>query len=75
MFGLRPRRVAPPTIVALAEREVLLRVRESARARRITLRIDAAAEAIELVLPKRVSLAGTVLLTALVAIGSFSVSI
>ncbi len=57
MFGFRPRRAAPPTILALAERDVPLRVRESARARRITLRIDAAAEAIELVLPKRVSLA------------------
>ena len=34
-----------------------VRVRESARARRITLRIDAAADSIELVLPKRVSLA------------------
>jgi predicted metal-dependent hydrolase len=57
VFGFRPRRLAPPTILALAEREVPLRVRESARARRITLRIDAAAESIELVLPKRVSLA------------------
>src|SRR5260370_25964159 len=42
---------------ALAEREVPLRVRESARARRITVRIDAAADSVELVLPKRVSLA------------------
>jgi len=57
VFGFRSRRAAPPTILALAEREVPLRVRQSARARRITLRIDAAAESIELVLPKRVSLA------------------
>jgi len=42
---------------ALAEREVPLRVRESARARRITVRIDAAADSVELVLPRRVSLA------------------
>ena len=57
MFGFRPRRAAPPTVFALAEREVPLRVRESARARRITLRIDAAADSVELVLPKRTSLA------------------
>lgn len=44
-------------MLALAEREVPLRVRQSERARRITLRIDAAAESLELVLPKRVSLA------------------
>jgi predicted metal-dependent hydrolase len=44
-------------MLALAERDVPLRVRQSERARRITLRIDAAAESIELVLPKRVSLA------------------
>jgi len=57
VFGSSPRRAAPPTVLALAEREVPLRVRESARARRITLRIDAVADSIELVLPKRVSLA------------------
>jgi len=57
VFGLRPRRVAPPAVLNLAEREVPLRVRESARARRITLRIDAAAAGVELVLPRRVSLA------------------
>jgi predicted metal-dependent hydrolase len=44
-------------MLALAERDVPLRVRQSDRARRITLRIDAAAESLELVLPKRVSLA------------------
>jgi len=57
VFGFRPRRAAPPTILALAEREVPLRVRESARARRITVRIDAGADSVELVLPRRVSLA------------------
>jgi predicted metal-dependent hydrolase len=58
VFGFRPRRAAPPpTVLALAERDVPLRVRQSDRARRITVRIDAAAESIELVLPKRVSLA------------------
>jgi predicted metal-dependent hydrolase len=57
VFGFSPRRAVPPTVLALAEREVPLRVRQSVRARRITLRIDAAAESIELVLPKRVSLA------------------
>jgi predicted metal-dependent hydrolase len=56
VLGFRPRRAAPPTILALAEREVPLHVRESARARRITLRVDATTESIELVLPKRVSL-------------------
>jgi len=44
-------------MLALAEREVPLRVRESARARRITVRIDAGADSVELVLPRRVSLA------------------
>jgi len=43
-------------MLALAEREVPLRVRESARARRITVRIDAGADSVELVLPRRVSL-------------------
>ncbi len=57
MSTTRPRRAAPPTVFALAEREIPLRVRESARARRIVLRIDAGADAVELVLPKRVSLA------------------
>jgi predicted metal-dependent hydrolase len=57
VFGFRPRRAAPPTVLALAEREVPLRVRESARARRITVRIDAGADSVELVLPRRVSLA------------------
>jgi predicted metal-dependent hydrolase len=47
---------APPSI-ALAAGEVKLLVRESPRARRLALRIDAAGEAIELVLPRRVSLA------------------
>jgi predicted metal-dependent hydrolase len=57
VFEFRQRRVAPPTVFALAEREVTLRVRESARARRFTVRIDAGAESVELVLPRRASLA------------------
>src|SRR2546421_598447 len=57
VFTPRPRRAAPPTFSAGAERGVRLRVRESARARRIVLRIDAGADAVELVLPKRVPLA------------------
>jgi predicted metal-dependent hydrolase len=56
--SVQPRRfdAAPPSIV-LASGEVRLLVRESTRARRLALRIDAAGEAVELVLPRRVSLA------------------
>jgi predicted metal-dependent hydrolase len=56
--SVQPRRfdAAPPSI-ALAAGEVRLLVRESPRARRLALRIDAAGEAVELVLPRRVSLA------------------
>jgi predicted metal-dependent hydrolase len=57
VLGFRSRRVAPPAVFALAEREVALRVRESTRARRITVRIDAGTDSVELVLPKRASLA------------------
>lgn len=41
----------------LGEREVMLKLRRSERARRLTLRVDPASFAIELVLPRRASLA------------------
>jgi predicted metal-dependent hydrolase len=56
--SVQPRRFdAAPPFIALAAGEIRLLVRESPRARRLTLRIDAAGEAVELVLPRRVSLA------------------
>ena len=48
---------APPAALRIGNREVPLRVRQSPRARRIAVRIDAAAGAVELVLPHRVPLA------------------
>jgi predicted metal-dependent hydrolase len=54
---LRRSTQSAPQSLAFGAREVPLRVRQSARARRIALRIDAAASAIELVLPHRVPLA------------------
>jgi predicted metal-dependent hydrolase len=51
------RQPVPPQALTLDGREVPLRVRQSARARRVAVRIDAGAAAVELVLPKRVSLA------------------
>lgn len=57
MPSVQPRRFdAAPRSIALAAGEIKLLVRESPRARRLALRIDAAGEAIELVLPRRVSL-------------------
>jgi hypothetical protein len=50
-------RAVAPAALRVGEREVPLRVRLSARARRIALRIDAAEAAVELVLPRRVPLA------------------
>ena len=48
---------APPAALRIGNREVPLRVRQSPRARRIAVRIDAAAGAVELILPHRVPLA------------------
>ena len=46
-----------PTILLLADREVPMTVRRSARAKRIMLRFEAASGAVVLVLPRRASLA------------------
>jgi predicted metal-dependent hydrolase len=47
----------PPEMLLIADREVPLAVRRSARARRITLRIDDASGSLVLTLPRRVALA------------------
>lgn len=57
MSRAHPSRLVAPSLLALAERDVPLRVRQSARARRVLVRIDAAEGSVELVLPKRVPLA------------------
>ena len=57
VLNLLRRRPTPPTALTVGSREVPLRIRQSTRARRVTLRIDAGAAAIELVVPRRVPLA------------------
>jgi predicted metal-dependent hydrolase len=47
----------PSSTLTLAKRKVPVRVRQSARAQRIALRIDAADASVELVLPRRVRIA------------------
>lgn len=51
------RKAARPEHLVIGDREVPLRIRRVARARRMTLRIDAAAEGIDLTLPRWVSFA------------------
>jgi predicted metal-dependent hydrolase len=53
---LRRKPTLPPPSLTIGAREVPLTVRQSGRARRVALRIDAAGAAVELVLPTRVPL-------------------
>jgi predicted metal-dependent hydrolase len=51
------RKAARPECLLVGDREVPLRIRKLARARRMTLRVDAAAEGVDLTLPRWVSIA------------------
>ncbi len=56
MIRANPNHDLPASTITLAKRKIPVRVRQSSRAQRIALRIDAADAAVELVLPKRVKI-------------------
>jgi predicted metal-dependent hydrolase len=56
VLKLLRRAPTPPQALTFGAREIPLKIRQSPRARRIALRIDAGADSVELVLPRRASL-------------------